>query len=177
MVGGLRALPGHHPRGQAVSSITYAVKDVVGASGFGIGSAGLPAYNVLVEGRTQALENDVVLSMKQGNVAAPSRIVDRRADPRRTSTTTGTARRCRSARCRRTPTRGSGDTEIDGVGFVVAELSPYEPTWTGTDLTEPDEMRPVLDHLGRATAKMHCVSDADSDQTLVPFQIEEAIPR
>ena len=46
------------------------------AAGFGIGSAGLPAYNLLVEGRSQALENDVVLSMKQGNVAAPSRVVD-----------------------------------------------------------------------------------------------------
>ena len=49
--------------------------DVAGRSGFGIGSAGLPAYNLLIEGRTQALENDVVLSMKQGNVAAPSRVV------------------------------------------------------------------------------------------------------
>ena len=47
--------------------------DVVGRSGFGIGSAGLPAYNVLLEGYDQALENDVVLSLKQGAVAAPSR--------------------------------------------------------------------------------------------------------
>src|SRR4051812_37825484 len=44
------------------------VKDVVGTGGFGIGSAGLPAYNVLLEGYDQALENDVVLSIKQGNV-------------------------------------------------------------------------------------------------------------
>ena len=29
--------------------------------------------------------------------------------------------------------------------------------------------------LGRATAKVHCVGDADSDHTLVPFQTEEAI--
>ena len=55
--------------------LTGYVKDVVGRSGFGIGSAGLPAYNLLVEGRSQALENDVVLSMKQGNVAAASRVV------------------------------------------------------------------------------------------------------
>ena len=34
----------------------YEVKDVVGRSGFGIGSAGLPAYNVLLEGYDQALE-------------------------------------------------------------------------------------------------------------------------
>ena len=59
--------------------IFYDVKDVVGRSGFGIGSAGLAAYNVLIEGRDQAHENDVILTMKQGNVPAASRIVtDRR---------------------------------------------------------------------------------------------------
>ena len=54
----------------------YELRDVVGKSGFGIGSAGLPAYNVLVEGYSQALDNDVVLSMKQANVPAVSRFVD-----------------------------------------------------------------------------------------------------
>lgn len=44
-----------------------------------------------------------------------------------------------------------------------------------SDLTEPSEMRPVIEYLGQATAGMHCVSDADSDQTLVEFQSEEAI--
>ena len=33
---------------------------------------------MLIEGFNQALDNDVVLSMKQGNVAAPSRVVDDR---------------------------------------------------------------------------------------------------
>ena len=56
-------------------AVFYDIKDVVGRSGFGIGSAGLPAYNILIEGFNQALENDVVLSMKQGNIAAPSRVV------------------------------------------------------------------------------------------------------
>ena len=54
----------------------YELRDVVGKSGFGIGSAGLPAYNVLVEGYSQALDNDVVLSMKQANIPAVSRFVD-----------------------------------------------------------------------------------------------------
>ena len=40
---------------------------------------------------------------------------------------------------------------------------------------KPDQIAPVLDYLGRATAKVHCVSDADSDHTLVPFQTEDAI--
>ena len=93
------------PEAKRFRSLTYQVKDIVGRQGFGIGSAGLPAYNVLVEGPTQALENDVVLSMKQGNVAAPSRIVhDERIED--TSSTTDIARRSHSGRCRPTPIPG-----------------------------------------------------------------------
>ena len=40
---------------------------MVGRSGLRHRLAGLPAYNVLIEGFNQALENDVVLSMKQAN--------------------------------------------------------------------------------------------------------------
>ena len=61
------------------------------------------------------------------------------------------------------------------MGFVVAELSSYELDLDWEDLTEPDELRPVMVQLGKATAKLHCVGDADSDHTLVPFQTEEAI--
>ena len=67
------------PETKRFRSLTYEVKDIVGRKGFGIGSAGLPAYNILVEGPTQALENDVVISMKQGNVAAPEPDRARRA--------------------------------------------------------------------------------------------------
>jgi uncharacterized protein (DUF2252 family) len=114
------------PESKRLGSLTYALKDLVGVTGFGIGSAGLPAYNLLVEGHTEALENDVVLSMKQGNVAAVSRVVD--------------------------------DQEC------------------GSSVTEADEIGDVLEQLGRATAKVHCVSDVDDDSTpLVPFQVEDAI--
>ena len=64
------------PETKRFRGIAYDVKDVIGKSGMGIGSAGLPAYTILIEGFNQALDNDVVLSMKQGNVAAPSRVVD-----------------------------------------------------------------------------------------------------
>ncbi len=164
------------PTGKRFGSITYRVKDIVGRSGFGIGSAGLPAYNVLVEGRTQALENDVVLSMKQGNVAAPSRIVsEQRIRDYFTHEGHRTAVSQRALQAHADP--WLGHTEIDGTGFVVSELSPYANDLDWSELTEPAEMRPVLDYLGRATAKMHCVSDSDSEQTLVGFQVEEAIAR
>ena len=33
----------------------------------------------------------------------------------------------------------------------------------------------MIEQLGRAVAKVHCVGDADSDQELVGFQTEDAI--
>jgi uncharacterized protein (DUF2252 family) len=68
-----------------------------------------------------------------------------------------------------------GHTEIGGVGYLVDELSPYESDLEWNDLTEPSDIVPVLDYLGRAIAKIHCVSDAQSDNQLVDFQVEEAI--
>jgi uncharacterized protein (DUF2252 family) len=127
-----------------------------------------------VEGQTQALENDVLLSMKQGNVPAPSRVVDEERirgyflnEGHRTAVSQ------RALQAHADP--WLGHTTIDGKGFVVSELSPYVSDLDWSELTEPSEMDPVLAYLGRATAKMHCVSDSDSEQTLVDFQVEDAI--
>jgi uncharacterized protein (DUF2252 family) len=162
-----------HPQARR-RDVAYDVKDVIGTGGFGIGSAGLPAYNVLLEGYDQALENDVVLSIKQGNVAAPSRIVrDERiaAYFEHHGHRTAVSQRALQSNA----SQFLGHTEIGGVGFVVQELSPYENDLDWEDLTEPEEIAPVMAQLGRATAKVHCIGDADSDHTLVDFQTEEAI--
>jgi uncharacterized protein (DUF2252 family) len=155
-------------------SVSYAVKDVIGRSGFGIGSAGLPAYSLLVEGRTQALENDVVLSMKQGNVAAASRVVSDEAirsyfehQGHRTAVSQ------RALQAHADPWLGW--CELRGVGQVVKEVSPYEADIDWDQVSDLDDVFPLLCYLGQATAKVHCVSDAGSDQTLVRFQTEEAI--
>ena len=58
------------PRRQAPGEPLLRGQGHHGRSGFGIGSAGLQAYTLLVEGNTQALENDVVLSMKQAQTPA-----------------------------------------------------------------------------------------------------------
>ena len=152
----------------------YRVHDIVGKSGFGIGSAGLPAYNVLVEGYSEAIENDVILSMKQANIPAVSRFVDAQAiegyfddEGHRTVVSQ------RALQVHTDPLLGH--TTVDGVGYVVAEVSPYEVDLEWGDLVEPREMAEVVGQLGRATAKVHCASDADSDQDLVDFQVEEAI--
>ncbi|NHC14176.1 DUF2252 domain-containing protein [Motilibacter deserti] len=152
---------------------SYRVKDVVGRSGFGIGSAGLPAYNILLEGATEALENDVILSMKQANVAAPSRVV---TDPEIAGYFAHHGHRTvlsqRALQAHADP--WLGHTEVGGVGYVVAELSPYEADLDWDELSD-DDLLPVLTSLGQATAKAHCVADDTADTTLVPFCTEEAI--
>ena len=154
--------------------VFYDVKDVVASTGFGIGSAGLPAYNVLIEGFNQALENDIVLSMKQGNRPALSQVIkdDELEDYfEHDGHRTVVSQRALQAHADRL----LGWTTIDGTGFVVSELSPYELNLDWSDVTEPDEMAPLLSDLGRATAKVHCAADEDSDERLVDFQTEEAI--
>jgi hypothetical protein len=113
--------------------------------------------------------------MKQGNVAAPSRVVD---DSR--------ARDFFQHHGHRTAVSQSalqahadpwlGWTEMDGVGYVVAEVSPYASDLDWSSLSEPEELDPVVEQLGRATAKVHCVSDKDSKETpLVDFETEDAV--
>jgi len=155
-------------------SLFYEVRDVVGRTGFGIGSAGLPAYNLLLEGYSQSLDNDVVLSMKQANVPAVSRFVDaERVDRYFENQGHRTAVSQRALQVHADPLLGH--TTLDGTGYVVSEISPYETDLDWSEVNEPDEVAQVVGLLGRATAKAHCASDADSEQDLVGFQTEEAI--
>ena len=155
-------------------SISYRVKDVVGRVGSGIGSAGLPAYNLLIEGNTQALQDDVLLTMKQGKLPAPRQVVtDDRLDTYFEHQGHRTAVSQRALQANADPWLGW--CALRGEGQVVQEMSPYQADIDWDGVQEPEEIVPLLVDLGRATAKVHCVSDGDSDQDLVPFQTEEAI--
>lgn len=162
------------PSDKRLPAASYRVVDVVGRSGFGIGSAGLPAYNVLIEGFSEALDNDVVLSMKQAVQAAASRVV---TDERITGAfqhqghRTAVSQRALQAHSDRL----LGWTAMRGVGYVVTELSPYVSDLDWSDLTEPDQIGETLGYLGAVTARAHCVSDADDEHSLVDFQVEEAV--
>jgi uncharacterized protein (DUF2252 family) len=156
------------------SRVIFDVLDVVGKAGFGIGSAGLPAYNVLIEGFNQALDNDVVLTVKQGNVAAPSRVVTDervRAHFEHHGHRTVLSQRALQAHA----DRFLGWTTLRGQGFVVSEYSPYEQDLEWADLTEPDDMDVLVRQLGRATAKIHCVADDESDERLVDASVERVV--
>ncbi|MEV0223562.1 DUF2252 domain-containing protein [Streptomyces sp. NPDC050704] len=154
---------------------SYRVKDVVGRRGIGIGSAGLPSYNILLEGNSDALENDVVIYIKQAQTPAVSRhITD--ASIREYFQHEGhrTVISQRALQAHADPWLGW--TELDGAGQLVAEVSPYAVDLDWGDIDDPEEIAAVVADLGRATATMHSAADDESGHSeLVPFSTERAI--
>ncbi|MFH8410606.1 DUF2252 domain-containing protein [Streptomyces sp. NPDC018019] len=153
---------------------SYRVKDVVGRRGIGIGSAGLPSYNILLEGNSDALENDVVIYMKQAQTPAVSRHL---TDPRVRGYFQHEGHRTvisqRALQDHADPWLGW--TELDGAGQLVAEISPYAVDLDWSDIDDPAEIAAVVADLGRATATMHAAADDESGHSLVPFSTERAI--
>ncbi|MFI5807141.1 DUF2252 domain-containing protein [Streptomyces sp. NPDC051561] len=153
---------------------SYRVKDVVGRRGIGIGSAGLPSYNILLEGNSDALENDVIIYMKQGQTPAVSRhITDRAVRDYFQHEGHRTVISQRALQVNADPWLGW--TELDGQGQLVAEVSPYAVDLDWSDIDEPEEFAAVIADLGRATATMHAAADDESGHSLVPFSTERAI--
>jgi uncharacterized protein (DUF2252 family) len=151
------------------------VKDVIGVRGVGIGSAGLPSFNILLEGNSDALENDVVIYMKQAQ--SPS-VAAHVTDPAIRSYFKHEGHRTvisqRALQAHADPWLGW--TEIDGVGQLVAEVSPYAVDLDWDDIDDPAEIAAVVADLGRATATMHAVADDDSGHSeLVPYSTDQAI--
>ncbi|MEU4095588.1 DUF2252 domain-containing protein [Streptomyces sp. NPDC026673] len=173
----LRAFEGYLdtlPETSRINPDSHRVKDIVGRRGVGIGSAGLPSYNILLEGHTDALENDVVIYMKQGQTPAVSRHI---TDPavrgyfRHEGHRTVISQRALQAHA----DPYLGWTELDGVGQLVAEVSPYAVDLDWSDIDDQEQIEAVVADLGRATAGMHAAADDESGHSLVPFSTEDAI--
>jgi len=158
----------------ATRPVSTNIKDIKLRKGVGIGSAGLPSYNLLLEGHTEALENDVIIYMKQAQVPAVARWID---DPRVKGYFKHqghrTAESQRALQAHADPWLGY--TTLGGVGQLVAEVSPYAADLDWSDVNEPDEVAGVIADLGRAVARMHSVADDESSHDLVDFSTEEAI--
>lgn len=155
---------------------SYRVKDVVGRRG----GAGPTAHDILLEGGSDALEDDVVISMRPGRTPAVSRhLADRalREHVRHEGHRTVLAQRALQPHA----DPWLGWTELDGAGQLVAEVSPYAVAldWSsidGTDETaEPAELAALVADLGRATADLHAAAGDGSGRGLVPFAAERAI--
>ncbi len=164
------------PPKKRMSGLSYGIKDVTMSRGFGIGSAGVRVFTILLEGTTQALENDILISMKQARTAAPSRVItDENIQKYFQHNGHRTVVSQRALQAHADPWLGY--TMLDGEGQLVSELSPHEGELEWDDINKMDDILELLRNLGQATAKIHCTADVDSDQTLVPFSTDQAIQK
>lgn len=162
------------PQRKRRSAMSYQVKDIANRKGLGIGSAGLTIYSILLEGETQALENDLIISMKIARPAAPARYVD---DPEAASYFIHEGQRTtisqRALQAASDPFLGYASFE--GHGMFVTEISPYTADLEWDDINDMDDILQTVTCLGQCVAKIHCCSDDDSDQSLITYSIEQAI--
>lgn len=150
------------------------VKDVVSRRGVGIGSAGLPTYNLLVAGESEALEGDVVIYMKESQPSAvSSQFKDDKAQSCFKHEGHRTVMSQRALQAHADPWLGW--TEMDGKGYMVTEVSPFAIDIEWSEINDPDEMMAVAADFGGTVAVMHGAADGESEHSLVPFSTEKAI--
>ncbi|CAF0720710.1 unnamed protein product [Rotaria sordida] len=158
--------------------ITYKVKDIVSRSSPGIGSAGKVSYSFLVEGRSETLENDIILYMKPAQKSAVSYVVREpsleeyfKHDGLRTVL-------CSYAMQASTP-KWLGYTTLGTVPCLVDAVTAHSEDLDWSDINDFQDVVEVVQYLGRAMAKIHCVADSDclntpKDVATLPFSV---IPR
>lgn len=172
--GYLKTLPESNPNHHRPDSIS--IKDVVSRRGVGIGSAGLPSFNVLLEGTTEALENDVVIFLKQAQEASVAGHIPNASTAKSHFKHEGHRTVVSERALQSYSDPWLGWTEIDGKGFLVAEVSPYAVDLDWSEINGLAEMKSVVADLGAATAMMHAAGDDDREHSdVVPFSPEKAI--
>jgi uncharacterized protein (DUF2252 family) len=131
-------------------------------------------YSILLEGETQALENDIIVSMKASQPSAPGRhIPDEKIGRYFKHDGERTAVSQLALQAHADPLLGHA--VLDGQGMYVTEVSPYTADLEWDDINDMDELQEVVGMLGRCVAKIHSCSDVDSDQTLINYSTELAI--
>lgn len=136
----------------STGQLAFRIKDIVARSSPGIGSAGKTSYSFLIEGRTETLENDVVLYMKPAQKSAVSYVVRNpivdqyfKHDGLRTVL-------CSYAMQASTP-KWLGYTTLGSTPCLVDAVTAHSEDLDWSDINEFNEFVEVIQYLGRAMGK------------------------
>ncbi|CAF0985989.1 unnamed protein product [Adineta ricciae] len=153
----------------------YRIKDIIARLSPGVGSAGKVSYSILVEGPSETLENDVVLYMKPAQKSAISFVI-KNPDLEKYFNHDGLRTvLCSYAMQAATP-KWLGYTTFRSIPCLVDEVSAHAEDLDWSDINQFNDIIEVVEYLGQATAKIHCVADADCINTpksvaCLPFSI------
>ncbi|UJR27482.1 hypothetical protein I4U23_008767 [Adineta vaga] len=171
------------PESKRQSSGAYKVKDIIQRSSPGIGSAGATSYNILIEGRTEALETDVVIFMKPATKSAVATVISN-PDLEKYFQHDGIRTVLCAYAMHAVTTRWLGYATLNNeISLFVDEVATHSRDLDWTNINDFEEICQTAEILGKAMAKIHCVADVDSidrekhggqHTDLIPFDI---IPR
>jgi len=134
--------------------LTYKIKDIVARSSPGIGSAGKISYSFLIEGRSETLENDIVLYMKPAQKSAVSYVVQNpsldqyfKHDGLRTVL-------CSYAMQASTP-KWLGYTTLGSIPCLVDAVTAHSEDLDWSDINDFKDVIEVVQYLGKAMGTMY----------------------
>ena len=143
-------------KGPGGGQLTYRIKDIVARSSPGIGSAGKISYSFLIEGRSETLENDVVLYMKPAQKSAVSYVVRNatvdeyfKHDGLRTVL-------CSYAMQASTP-KWLGYSTLRSVPCLVDAVTAHSEDLDWKDINDLKDVIEVVQYLGRATGEIEFI--------------------
>lgn len=156
----------------------YAIKDVALKHGSGTASIGLDRFYVLIEGEggEQALD-DVIIEVKEVRVPVPAYFM-----PYSESFWTYFGHQGKRVIVTQQAMHHEADPYLgyltmDDRDFYVRERSPYKKRLKADKLMGKEDLLPVLDCMGRITAKLHARADADMEHGLMSYHSEDEIHR
>jgi uncharacterized protein (DUF2252 family) len=182
----------YHNRNSTANELVYTVKDIVQCASVGIGSAGKVSYLLLLEGRSETLENDVILYMKPAQKSALSYVITN-ADIDKYFAHDGLRTVLCSYAMQASTPRWLGYTTLNGMPFLVDAVTAHAEDLRWSNINDINDIVQVARCLGKVTgrdvdndeycstsvsfvAKIHCVTDADcvntpSDISSLPFNL------
>ena len=136
------------------NQLTYRIKDIVARSSPGIGSAGKISYSFLMEGRSETLENDIILYMKPAQRSAVSYVV-RNSDLEEYFKHDGLRTVLCSYAMQASTPKWLGYTTLGSVPCLVDSVTAHSQDLDWSDINSFNDVVEVVQYLGRAMGRRY----------------------
>ncbi|CAF1601823.1 unnamed protein product, partial [Didymodactylos carnosus] len=146
----LKSIPESKKQTDHHEPVSYNIKDIVARSSPGIGSAGKVSYSILVEGRSETLENDIVLYMKPAQRSAVSYVV-RNPDLEKLFEHDGLRTVLCSYAMQASTPKWLGYTTLGKVPCLVDEVTAHSTDLDWDDINDIKDVIEVVRYMGKAT--------------------------
>ncbi|CAF1012388.1 unnamed protein product [Didymodactylos carnosus] len=148
------------------NKMTYSVKDIVKCQHSGNGIVDKLSYNILIQGDTEIVESDTILYMKPAQKSVISFTLKNEQFEKNYLKHDGLRTVLCSYAMQANVPKWIGYTTLDNTPYVIDEISAYVAELDWSDINHYEDIIEIVKYLGKATAKIHCVSDSDCKHTL-----------